>query len=190
MKVNMQENEKSLITNPTAGLKALRERSGPIKQFLVGLKTSKAAGNALTRIEKIKIEGEEDIAKTSISLAVAKIKTAMLSNAMPEIGALTTRLNAATTAVDQALTNGGLVGISMHLNNRDGNKKLFDDLATEKKITDEEKTVLNSFAEEDAAKDIERTRIRTEDAKAAVEALHTFGLSGVVSSKEYINKFI
>ncbi len=192
MKINTdtQENDRSLIANPTVGLKTLKERSGPLKQFLVRRATSRAAGNALTRLEVMKIEGEEDIARTGISLAVAKIKTAMLSNAMPEIGALTTRLNAATTAVDQALTNGGLAEMSMHMNNRAANKKLFGDLKAEGKITGEEKSVLDSFAEEEAVKDIERTRNRNEDAKAAVATLHSYGLTGVVSSKEYINKFI
>jgi len=191
MKTNMdtQINDKSL-TIPTGGLKSLRERSGPLKQLLVRRATSKAAGNALTRLELMKIEGEEDIARTGISLAVATIKTAMIANAMPAIGALTTRLNAATTAVDQALTNGGLGEISTHMNNRDANTKLFQELKAEGKIVVEEEAILAGFAEEDAAKDIERTRVRTAEAKEAVEMLHSFALSGVVSSKKYINKII
>jgi hypothetical protein len=112
----------------------------------------------------------------------------MVANTMPQIGALTTRLNANTAAVNQALTNGGLGETATHMNNRSENIKLFSELKREGKIDDEEEQVLISFAKADACQDIQRTRQRTEEARNAVDALHASALAGIAQSQDIVKR--
>jgi hypothetical protein len=112
----------------------------------------------------------------------------MVANAMPQIGSLSTRLNSNTAAVNQALTNGGLGEIATHMHNRSSNMCLFSELKKEGKITSDEQDALNSFAEADAVSDINRTRVRTEEARTAVDALHACGLTWIVSSQALLQR--
>ncbi|HAE43432.1 MAG TPA: hypothetical protein DCG34_11050 [Clostridiales bacterium] len=185
---NIQAMGTSVAADYTGKEKSLAEQTGYFKKIQVKMEGSKAAGEALKRITLAKVEGEAEIALTAINITVATIKTAMVANAMPQIGSLATRLNSSTAAVNQALTNGGLAEVATHMNNREANKKLFIDLNKEGKISLEEQEILSSFAEADAASDIVRSRARTEEARNTVDALHGCALSGITSSQEILQR--
>jgi hypothetical protein len=183
---DLKEMSTQVTADFTGKEKSLEKQTGFLNKLQVQRAASKAAGEALKRIRLAKVEGEEQIALTAINLTVATIKTAMVANAMPQIGSLATQLNSSTAAVNQALTNGGLAEAATHMDNRDANKKLFMDLKSEGKITIEEQEILNSFAEEDAAGDIIRSRTRAEEARKAVDSLHANALKWITSSQEVL----
>ena len=187
---NAQEKEAAMKTQPiditvvnNDNLSSLREKTGFLRRLDVKLATSKAAGKALKTIEEEKVKAEANIALTSLKLAESAIRASMVGNAMPQIGALTTRVNAATTAVDQALTNASAAETFTHLSNRASNLNLARELHQNGKITEEEANVVISFAHADAAEDIQRSRKRMGDAKEAVQSLHEFALKGIAEAK-------
>ena len=167
----------------SSDLSTLRQKTGFLKKIDVAISTSHAAGEALKTIRLEQVRAEANIALTSLKLTEASIRTSMVANTMPALGALTTRVNAATTSVDQALTNGVMAEAYTHLNNRAANIGLANDLRTAGKITQDEADVVISFAQADAATDIERSRQRMTDAKAAVAGLHEFALKGIAEAK-------
>lgn len=183
--------ENPLKTNPadmsiasSNDLTSLRDKAGWFGGIGADYKTGKAAANALVMVQAEMVRAEANIALTSLKLAEAAIRTSMVANAMPKIGALTTRVNAATTAVDQALTNGATAEAYTHLSNRAANIRLALELRDTGKATQEEAEVVISFAQADAAKDIERTRQRMAEAKDAVSGLHEFALKGIAAAKD------
>lgn len=175
-----------LDINKGTDLSSLREKTGFVSRIKANIATSKAAGKAIKEIEVEKVQAEARIAFTAIKLGEAAIRAALVGSAMPKIGALATRVNAATTAVDQALTNGAAAEVYTHINNRTSNVNLANELHTSGKINKEEKEVITSFAQADAAEDIERSRQRMADAKEAVATLHGFTVKGIADSKNNI----
>jgi len=165
----------------------LRDKTGPLKRLDVMFAGSKNAGNALIKIENEKIKSETNIALTSLKLGEATIRSALVANAMPQIGAITTQVNGRTAAVDQALTNGCAAENFTHVSNRDSNIKTMKSLQAEGKITAEEADVIVSFAMQDAAEDIRASRMRMQSAKEAVAVLHSFALNGIAKAKDLIN---
>lgn len=164
-------------------LSNLREGLGPIKSIGIAIATSRAKGEALKMIEVEKARSEANIILTDMKLAEAKIRSALVGNAMPAIGALTIRINAATAAVDQSLTNGAAAEVFTHLSNRQDNINIANELHANGKITREEADVVVSFAESDAAEDIRRSRTRMEASKEAVGSLHEFSVKGIADAK-------
>lgn len=162
---------------------ALRAKTGMLQKLNVALATSKAAGQSLIKVSEEQIQAEANIAITSLKLAEASIRASLVGSAMPQIGALTTRVNAATASVDQALTNGAAGEVYTHFSNRAANLTLFDELLKEGKITPQEAEILISFANADAAEDINRSRLRKDEAKEAVAALSGFAIAGIEASK-------
>lgn len=165
-------------------LTSLREKAGWLGGLKADHKTGKAAAAALTMVQGEMVKAEGNIALTGMKLAEAAIRTSMVANAMPAIGALTTRVNAATTAVDQALTNGAMAEAYTHLSNRAANIRLANELRDTGKATPDEAEIVISFATADAAKDIERSRQRMGEAKDAVAGLHEFALKGIAAAKD------
>ncbi len=164
-------------------LSTLRQKTGFLKRMDVAWATSHAAGEGLKTVQVEQVKAETNIALTGLKLAEAAIRTSMVANAMPAIGALTTRVNAATTSVDQSLTNGVMAEACTHLSNRAANIGLANELRNAGKITQEEAEVVISFAQADAALDIQRSRQRMADAKGAVAGLHEFALKGIAEAK-------
>ena len=177
---------KELSTSKGTELASLRQKTGMFRQFGVSLAKSKAASEALKTIELEHVRAEANIALTGLKLSEVSIRSSMIGNFMPSIGALTTRLNAATTAVDQALTNGAAAEVYTHLSNRAANNKMTNELHSSGKISKDEAEVLNSFAQADATDDIESSRRRMTEAKEAVSSLHSFALKGIADAKDRI----
>lgn len=176
------------ISVETSGdLSALREQTGFLKKLAVNRAVSLAAGEGWQKIRLAQVNAETNIALTGVSLAEAAIRTSLVANAMPQIGALTTRVNAATTAVDEALTNGSAAETYTHLSNRAANIGLANELRSANKITQEEADVVISFAQADAAEDIKRSRERMSEAKEAVAGLHEFALKGIAEAKNRLS---
>ncbi len=175
------------FTNSTPTLdcdvSTLRAKTGPLQKLNVAMATSKTAGQSLIQVSEEQIRAEANITITSLKLAEASIRASLVGSAMPQIGALTTRVNAATASVDQALTNGSEAEVYTHICNRAANLSLFEQLLKEGKITPEEVDVLAGFAHADAAEDIQRSRQRMAEAKKAVAALSDFAIAGIEASK-------
>lgn len=171
----------------TGDLSALRQKTGIFKRLDVALATSHAAGEALKKVQVEQIRAEANIAMTSLKLTEAAIRASLVGNAMPQIGALATRVNAATTSVDQALTNGNAAETFTHLSNRQANINLANELHNNNKITKDEADVVISFAQADAAEDIKRSRERMAEAKEAVAGLHQFALNGIADAKNRLS---
>jgi hypothetical protein len=129
----------------------------------------------------VRVIGE--IARTALALAEVKIKSAMVASAMPEIGALAVTLNSRTTAVDQALTNGAAAEVVTHIENRAENLALSRELREQNKISEDEAATIDAFANSDAVTDIERSRLREEQAKQVVQHLHGLALGSISKVK-------
>ena len=165
-------------------LSSLREKTGIFKKLDVAIATSRAAGEALKRVQIEQIHAEANIALTALKLSEGAIRTSMVASAMPAFGALTVKVNAATTCVDQALSNSVMAETCTHLTNRASNVALARELHAGGKINSEETDVVISFAQSDTATDIERSRKRMADAKEAVAGLHEFALRGIADAKD------
>lgn len=179
--------ESTISIGNSGDLSSLRQKTGALKKLDVKWATSRAAGEELKKVQIEQMKAEGNIAFTGVKLGEAAILTAMVANAMPQIGALTTRVNAATTAVDQALTNGNAGETYTHLSNRAANVQLANDLRISGKISSEEAEVVISFAQADAADDVNRSRQRMADAKTAVSSLHEFALKGIAAAKNKLS---
>jgi hypothetical protein len=176
-----------MCVGKSGDLSTLRSQTGFLKKIGVDLATSDAAGEGLKKVLIEQVNAETNIALTGLKLTEAAIRTSMVANAMPQIGALTTRVNAATTSVDQALTNGSAAETFTHLTNRAANIGLANELRGANKITQDEAEVIVSFAEADAAEDIKRSRERMGEAKEAVAGLHQFALKGIADAKNRLS---
>jgi len=170
----------------TDNLPALREKLGVLSRVKVRLATSRAAADAVKHIEQQRVSAYVNIAITSIKLAEVAIRASLVGNAMPAIGALATRVNEATTAVDQSITNSAAAQVYSHMENRQQNLKLVEELLQEGKVSVDEGEVLKNFALADACEDIEGSRRRKAEAKAAVACLHSFALRGIAEAKDKI----
>jgi hypothetical protein len=175
-----------LSINNNGDLSELREKTGLVSRFKADRAANKARGEALKIVEIEKVHAKANIALTAIKLAEASIRASLVGNAMPQIGALTTRVNAATAAVNQALTNGAAAEVYTHIRNRASNIDLANELYADGKIDKEEAEVLISFAKADAIADIESSRRQEAEAKEAVSALHSHALKGIAESKDRI----
>jgi hypothetical protein len=162
---------------------SLRQKTGMMRRISAAIATSAAAGDELARVEVERVRALGAIARTGLKLAEAKVKTALVAAAMPQIGALATSLNSATTAVDQALTNGSAAEVVTHLSNRSNNLAMVQELHKNGKISVDETGTLDSFATNDAAVDIERSRVRMAQAKDAVQHLHEYALASITRAK-------
>ena len=167
-------------------LSSLRENLGLLKRLDVKMATSRAAGDHLKIFEREQVKSKTNIALTALKLAEVAIRASMVGNGMAQMGTLTTRLNAATTAVDQALSNASAAETFTHLSNRDANINLMQELQQNGKITKEEAQVVISFAQADAAEDIQNSRKRMMEAKEAVQSLHEFALKGIAEAKNHL----
>lgn len=182
-----KEELQKLTGEAETSINDLKEKTGPLKKIDVMLARSKNAGNAIITIEREKIKSETNIALTSLKLGEATIRSALVANAMPQIGAITTQVNMRTTAVDQQLTNGCAAQTYTHVSNRDANVKTVKSLQSDGKINAEEAEAIISFLMNDAAEDIRASRKRMLQAKEAVSALHEFALTGIAKAKDLIN---
>ncbi len=164
----------------------LKENTGFLTKIEAKGAISRANGDGWLRVEKAKANARANIAITSLNIAETQIRSALVGAAMPQIGALTSRLNAATAAVDQALTNGAAGEVYTHLSNRSANVGFANDLLSAGKISSEERNVIVSFSQTDASDDILRSRERMKKGKDAVDALHGCALEGIERAKEML----
>lgn len=164
----------------------LKDNTGFLAKIRAGGAISRVNGDGWLRVETAKANARANIAITSLNITETQIRSALVGGAMPAIGALTSRLNAATAAVDQALTNGASGEIYTHLSNRSANAGFANDLLSAGKINAEERDVIVSIAQTDASDDILRSRERMKKAKDAVDALHGCALEGIERAKEML----
>lgn len=175
-----------LSLGKTDNLPALQEKTGIVSRMRTKLATSRAAGEALRNIERERIREQQSVELTAIKVAGAAIRAAIVGNAMPMLGALTTRLNAATASVDQALTNGNCAEIATHMFNRSCNVATIGELHRDGKITGEESDAMKSFAHADAYEDVERSRQREAAAKQAVATIHDCALKNLTETQRIL----
>lgn len=164
-------------------VRALRNKASLWQRLGARAAASTAAGQELARVEVTRIRVEGSVALTALKVAEAKIKTAVVSAAMPQVGALAVALNSQTASVDQALTNASAAEVATHLSNRSGNLALSRELRDSGKISADESAALEAFAINDATLDIERSRSRMAEAKQAVAYLHDFALASIAKAK-------
>jgi hypothetical protein len=162
----------------------LRENTGFIGNLKAGGAIRRANVDNLIRTETALAVSRANVAVTALSLAEAQIRSQLVAAALPAIGALTTQLNSSAAAVDQALTNGSAAEIYTHMSNRAANVGFGNDLLASGKISAEERDAIVSYTEADACDDIQRSRERGKQAKAAVMALHGCALEGVENAKD------
>jgi len=162
----------------------LERQAGMVGRLSAGWSTQRVAADALKDTRRSKINALRDIRATAIALTTSTVKAAMVAEAMPALGALTTQLNMATGSVDQALTNGAVAETYTHFTNRQQNLDLINALHGEGKITEEEAQLLREQIQSDSYTDIHRTRERTEMAKANVAAIHSHGVAAIQHAKD------
>lgn len=164
----------------------LEENTGFLSRLEARGAISRANGDGWKRVETARANARANIAITSLQLAETQIRSALVGAAMPQIGSLTTRLCAATAAVDQALTNGSAGEVYTHLSNRAANASFAGELLSTGKINTEEREVILSFTQSDCSDDILRSRERMKKAKDAVDALHATALEGIENAKKML----
>ena len=171
------------VVNP-ATLDAMHDRLGWFSRMQADAGMNRANKNALLAIAARRALGIEEIAITSLTVAATEAKAAIVSAAMPRIGALAVRLNNEIAAIDQALTDGCAGEVLTHLDNRDANTRAIAELAATGKISNDEAVALSSLVTADAAQDIQRARDRMDHAKHAVGDLHGLALRGIHAADE------
>lgn len=181
--MNRKQEPANIAIADRTDLSVLKGKIGPLQRIGTAIATSRVAGDALKKVEAERVRVETAIALTTLRVAEMKIKSAIVASAMPQVGALVTNLNAATTGVEQALTNGAAAEVISHLDNRSANVALADELRHGGKIADDEHATLRSFSDNDAAMDIESCRSRMEQGKKAVRALHDHALASIARTK-------
>jgi len=174
----------SLTSTPS--FHALEKHTGMIDRWRADRTASREAGHHLADLRTAYIQAEAGIALTGLKIGEAQIKTALVSTAMVQIGALTTELNAKTASVEQRLTTGSHGELIAHLQNRAASVAAIKALERDGRVLPEEAEALISFAQADAIDDINRSRERTRKAKDAVEALHSFALDGIARAKNNV----
>lgn len=186
MIAKIQDVQKSQPTNLEAAVDTtkLKENTSLIRKLKARGAISRANADGYVRAETALADARANVAITAVGIAETQIRSALVGAAMPQIGALTTRLNAATAAVDQALTNGASGEVYTHLSNRATNVAFANDLLGSGKVNNEERDVIVSFSQADANDDILRSRNRMKTAKDAVDALHGCALEGIERAKE------
>jgi hypothetical protein len=162
----------------------LRENTGLLRKIKARGAISRANADGWLRAETALADARANVAITAVNISEAQIRSALVGAAMPQIGALTTRLNAATAAVDQALSNGAAGEVYTHISNRAANVAFANDLLSTGKVSNEERDVIVSFSQADASDDILRSRERMKQAKTAVDSLHGCALEGIERAKE------
>lgn len=186
MKTQDAQKHQPLDLENVADTTMLKKNTGFFTKLEARGAISRANGDGWLRIEVAKANARTNIAMTGLNIAETQIRSALVGAAMPQIGALTTRLNAATAAVDQALTNGSAGEVYTHLSNRAANVGFANDLLSACKINAEERDVIVNFSQMDASDDILRSRERMKKAKDAVDALHGCALEGIERAKEML----
>lgn len=186
------KNQETQVNQPPASLEAnvdttkLKENTGLISRIKANGAISRANAVGLVRAETALADARSNVAITAVKISEAQIRSQIVGAAMPRIGALTTRLNSNTAAVDQALSNGAAGEVYTHLSNRAANVGFANDLLSTGKINAEERDVIVGFSQTDASEDILRTRERMTKAKDAVDALHGCALEGIERAKEML----
>jgi hypothetical protein len=180
------QNQQSLEMESAVDITKLRENTGMIDKIKTRSAIRKANAEGWLQAEKAMARARTNVAITAVNIAETQIRSGIVGAAMPQIGALTTRLNAATAAVDQALTNGAAGEVYTHLSNRASNVGFANELLNANKINAEERDVVVSFCQADARDDILRTRERVKQAKGAIDALHGCALEGIERAKEML----
>jgi len=170
-----------------SNIEELREKTGAIQRFMIDRSISKESAKIYKKVEKERLNEEANIAVTAIKLAGTSIVAAMVAKAMPSLGALTTSVNSATAAVDQALSNGNSAEIYTHMKNRNKSGQLFDELSANGEITTEETKIIKDLIDENTAGDISRSKERMEKAKNAVDVLHSMALVGITNAENKWN---
>jgi hypothetical protein len=185
-KTHDAQKQQPLDLETAADTTKLKENTGFLKKLEARGAISRANADGWLRVETAKANARANIAITSLNTAETLIRTTLVGGAMAQIGASTTRLNAATAAVDQALTNGAAGEVYTHLSNRAANVGFANDLLSAGKINAEERNVIVNFSQTDASDDILRSRERMKKAKDAVDALHGCALEGIERAKEML----
>ncbi len=178
------QNSQPLNLEGAVDTSKLKENTGLLSKFKVRGAISRANADGWLRAETALANARANVAITAVNISETQIRSALVGAAMPQIGALTTRLNAATAAVDQALTNGAAGEVYTHLSNRAANVAFANELLGAGKVNGEERDVVVNFCQADASDDILRSRNRMKTAKDAVDALHGCALEGIERAKE------
>lgn len=179
-----QTKDNPLTENST--IEKMRDDIGCVRRLVVDQRLKKIKARNVEIVERARTEEEARIAITAIKLGGASLRAALIAQTTPQLGALTTKANAATAAVDQALTNAHAGEVYTHLYNRAENFQLADDLAAANKITQDEANTIKEFAANNAALDVMRSAKRTEMAKDALDELHSYAMEGITKAREYI----
>lgn len=162
---------------------ALQNKTRFFKKLSVNRDVSSQAGDGLAQLLKGQVDSQTRLGLRAISLTEAGLSASLLARTMPAIGALTIQANAATCAVDQALTNGAHAEHFTHMKNRSNNIKLTKSLQQAGEIASEECSVLVNLADEAAVADIQRSHERMLKSKQTVDALYDFTLQGIEAIK-------
>jgi hypothetical protein len=171
----------------STNLVAIEKHTNIFDRWRADRAASRQAGYSLAELKTAGIQAEHRIANTALKIAEVKIRCALVSGSLLQIGALTVDLNQKTAAVEERLTTGSHAEVIAHLENRAASVCSFKALEGEGRISSEEATVLASFAQVDAVDDINRSRERTRKAKEALGALHGFALDGIARAKDSVS---
>ena len=161
----------------------LERKTGAIQRLRSDVATSSIAGKALRVAKARQIEAHARLADTAISIAESQLTTAMVTRAMPVIAGMVERLNASANAADQALSEQEAAAIQDHLRAREEVRAEILRASNRHGIPEAEVAACISFAEANAAHDVERARERTMRAKQANEALSQRALDSVLAAK-------
>lgn len=172
---------------PSASVMSIENQTGLVDRWRARREASRQAGRSLTVLKTEFVLAQTRIGLTALKLAEAQTKSAMVSSALVQIGALTLNLNQMTTAVEQRLTTGGHGEVISHMENRAASTTEIKELEKNGRISADESTALMSFVQADAVDDINRSRERTLKAKDAVGMLHGLALEGITRATDNVD---
>lgn len=177
------ETRNSIAVADCTDLSALRSGAGFFGRWGAAAAISTAAKNELKAVEVERVRHQGSIARTALAAAAVQIKAALVANEAPKVGALLITLDGRVDAVRQSFTNASQAAVASHLRNRTNNVIISKTLVQEAVISGEEATVMQNFANADAADEIEASRKAMTNSKQVVEHLRGLVLHQLLKAK-------
>jgi hypothetical protein len=169
-----------------ANLQLVQESAGLVGRYLASRAIGKEASRTLVELKTAFIQAEERIGKTQIGVAEAKVKGALIAEAMGSIGALAVDVASRVGVVQSALTASAAAERVAHVENRAASYFAIDAALAQKRLSMDESVALKSYADADLVTDIERANTRMIRSKEAVERFHNLALDGLSRATQTI----
>jgi hypothetical protein len=180
---NKFNSRNSMTVTDCTDLDALRGKAGFFGRLGAALAVSHEARKEIADVDVARVREQGAIARTALAAAGVQIKSALLANEVPKIGALLVTLNGRVDAVRQSFTNSAQAGFASHSRNRTNNVAISNELLQQGVLAAEEAAAMQKLANDAAADDIEASLEAMSDNKQVLDHLRDLALRPLRGAK-------